>query len=346
VKGKIIRIIFVAVLVSSLMIIASSEITSEQKIAIPSYFYPGELWTKMEDGYPTVEIAIINPNSGAGTSANQDYANQVVSSKAAGLTVLGYIYSSYGKRNFNIIKKDIDKYYDWYDVDGIFIDEASTECSKTSYYEEINNYIKSKVGKAVTILNPGTQTNECYVNSADIILNFEDTFEVYRDAYTQSAWVFNYPPNRFWHLVHATPTISDMEQAVQLSKERNAGYVYVTPDALPNPWDTLPLDSYWDGELQAVSASNISDLQPPQPQQDLVEITTASYKTKKKQLIVEATSSQSPESVLTVEGFGTMSYSENRDDFRLDINGIPYPESVKVVSSLGGSDTANVNKRG
>ena len=34
-----------------------------------------------------------------------------------------------------------------------------------------------------------------------------------------------------------------------LSRQRNAGYVYVTPDDLPNPWDTLPSGSYWTHEL-------------------------------------------------------------------------------------------------
>jgi len=45
-----------------------------------------------------------------------------------------------------------------------------------------------------------------------------------------------------------------MRTIVQLSKERRAGWVYVTPDNLPNPWDTLPTGSYWSGELAAATA--------------------------------------------------------------------------------------------
>jgi hypothetical protein len=30
----------------------------------------------------------------------------------------------------------------------------------------------------------------------------------------------------------------------ELSALRNAGYLYVTDDVLPNPWDSLP--PYWD----------------------------------------------------------------------------------------------------
>jgi len=47
-----------------------------------------------------------------------------------------------------------------------------------------------------------------------------------------------------------------MKHAVRLSQERNAGWIYVTPDVMPNPWDTLPPDgsasSYWTEELKLV----------------------------------------------------------------------------------------------
>jgi hypothetical protein len=39
-----------------------------------------------------------------------------------------------------------------------------------------------------------------------------------------------------------------MEQVMALSKSRNAGYVYVTDDLLPNPYDTLPPAPYWADE--------------------------------------------------------------------------------------------------
>jgi hypothetical protein len=46
---------------------------------------------------------------------------------------------------------------------------------------------------------------------------------------------------------------ADMLQAVAWSKQRNAGWVYVTNDDLPNPWDTLPSDPYWSNELNAIN---------------------------------------------------------------------------------------------
>src|SRR5579859_2138294 len=73
--------------------------TVAENVAVPSYFYPGSLWTQMDSGYPTESLAIINPNSGPGASKDSNYANQVVTSQAAGLHVLGYVYTSYGSRS-------------------------------------------------------------------------------------------------------------------------------------------------------------------------------------------------------------------------------------------------------
>ena len=101
------------------------------------------------------------------------------------------------------------------------------------------------------ILNPGTQTKECYADSANVIVNFEDTYDAYArkdgtGAYeydkTEPAWVHNYPPSLFWHLVHSAPDEAAMRNAVGLGKQRGAYYMYVTPDEMPNPWNTLPSD--------------------------------------------------------------------------------------------------------
>ena len=63
-------------------------------------------------------------------------------------------------------------------VDGIFFDQASTDCSHArSYYKDLYSYVNGKDGRVV--LNPGTQTNECYMAVADIVVNFEDTYANY-----------------------------------------------------------------------------------------------------------------------------------------------------------------------
>lgn len=41
-----------------------------------------------------------------------------------------------------------------------------------------------------------------------------------------------------------------MKEEVEKAKEAGIGWIYVTDDVLPNPWDTLP--SYWEAEIAAI----------------------------------------------------------------------------------------------
>lgn len=42
-----------------------------------------------------------------------------------------------------------------------------------------------------------------------------------------------------------------MQQVCARSKTLNAGNMYVTGDGLPNPWDTLPAETYWTSSIAA-----------------------------------------------------------------------------------------------
>jgi hypothetical protein len=56
-----------------------------------------------------------------------------------------------------------------------------------------------------------------------------------------------------------------MQDAIRVSKTRNAGYVYVTDDTLANPWDSLPAQSYWTDEQNQVGPSGWPGASPPSP---------------------------------------------------------------------------------
>lgn len=223
-----------------------------QRIAIPSYFEPGELWNQLIAGAPTVGLAIINPADGPGSSVDPAYQTTVTQSQRNGILTLGYVATNYGRRSLTAVQQEIRRYFSWYAVNGIFLDEASTSCAKLSYYAALYRYIKQQRSGAKVVLNPGMNTSECYMKVADIIVNFEDPFSAYQN-WMPSPWVYQYPPQRFWHLVIGASQ-SEMQQAIHLSKGRHAGWVYVTPDDLPNPWDSLPSDPYWTDELNAVQS--------------------------------------------------------------------------------------------
>ena len=239
-----------------------------QKLAVPAYFYPCTsgatcYWPQLLARLNNAGIVVFNPANGNDTAISEDYRMQLLrlraQRKALGATTkfIGYVFTNYGNRSAADVKANIDNYYRWYQPDGIFFDEAlSTDCSKRDYYLDLKNYVLSKSARAFTVLNPGTATQECYMATADVLVTFEDTFNNYINR-VGPAWERNYPASRFWHLVHTTPQAS-MPVAVSLSKTRNVGYLYVTPDIYinplaDNPWDTLPDLPYWYDELTRLS---------------------------------------------------------------------------------------------
>ncbi|GAC1357760.1 MAG: hypothetical protein NVSMB42_16840 [Herpetosiphon sp.] len=257
--GRFWRRGIVLVMVGLIVIVASTKAgvaqasnVAGQRIAIPSYFYPGRYWQQLNAAAAVVKLAIINPNSGPGSELNTDYRMQVKQSQAAGVEIVGYVDTAYGKRLLIDVVAEIDRYYSWYGIDGIFLDQVSTDCQQQPYFLALHDYIKAKGRGARVILNPGTQTSECYMTAGDIVVTFEGTYGSYRTTYLPASWTSSYPAERFWHLIYGTTKIEEMAQAVVLSKQRGAGWVYVTPDTLPNPWGTLPVEPYWSAEVALV----------------------------------------------------------------------------------------------
>lgn len=240
-----------ACLLSSLALPGHSQ---SQQMGIPSYFYPGPLWTKLEAAAPTVGLAIINPNSGPGDRLDPAYAAQVQSLKQHRILTLGYVHTSYTKRSLNDVRAEMARYFQWYKVDGIFVDEVSNTKAEVAYYLQCHSLARSLYSKAVVVLNPGTQTDEGYMAACDILVNFESGWNAYQKQYAAPTWIKRYPASRFWHIVLQVPTDTDMRAVVRESKQRHAGWVFVTPYGDPNPYDKLPEQPYWSEELSALKS--------------------------------------------------------------------------------------------
>jgi hypothetical protein len=220
-------------------------------MAFPTYFYPGPLWTQMESGAPTAGLAIMNPASGPGTKIDSKYQAQVKEAQKKGLIVLCYVDTNYAKRDPAVVDAEIDEAFNWYGVNGIFLDQARNDVGGLSFYTGRYNYIKSHHPKALVVINPGTQVDEGYLKTADIICTFEDGYDDYSTKYSAPAWVTKYPASRFWHIVYGANQ-AQMLDSVAKSKQRHAGWVFVTSAGLPNPYDVLPAPSYWASELDAI----------------------------------------------------------------------------------------------
>ncbi len=237
------------------------------EIVVPAYFYPSGgagLWSSLNTAAAQVPLtAIMNPNSGPGNARDTNYVNAVNNLRTAGGNVIAYIYSSYGNRPLADVYADIDKYANWYSIDGIFVDEMwnAGPQAKVDYYASIYQYVKSKNAAWEVMGNPGTTTLENYANTptADRLMVFENVGTSY-PGYNPSSWNYKYDRSRFVHLVHTQASQANMEVDVERALQYNAGGIYVTNDVMNNPWDTLP--SYWNAQVARVAAINASLAMP------------------------------------------------------------------------------------
>ncbi|WP_203744753.1 spherulation-specific family 4 protein [Catellatospora bangladeshensis] len=248
-----------------------------QQLAVPAYFYPGgdgaALWQRLNT--PGVGIAVANPFSGPGKTRDPNYAAAIAAAKAAGVRVFGYVATGYlgttgraTRLNETTpaawaaqVQQDVATWYRLYGADGlggIFFDEVQNVCGpQDAYvktYRELDRHVRRAFPGAFTVVNPGIDTEPCYADVGDVILTFEGAYETYL-GWQPPSWHRALDPRRFWHLVHATDTTEQLANAVALSKQRQAGYLYVTPDVLANPWDSLPPDAYWSAQLAAASGN-------------------------------------------------------------------------------------------
>jgi spherulation-specific family 4 protein len=205
---------------------------------IPLYSYPGTTWTQVRKAHtwnPALSIvAIINPASGPGPSPDPNYVSGIAALQRAGVTVLGYDHTSYGARPLADVENDALLYHQWYRVDGVFFDEMANTAGHEQYYSSASTYAKS-LSMRLTIGNTGTDTVPSYVGTVDSMVIYES--RGYPPLSRFGGWHTSYPKATWGSISYATPALNAGKVC---GIARVAGYIYVTNDTLPNPYDTLP----------------------------------------------------------------------------------------------------------
>jgi hypothetical protein len=260
-----------------------------QQMIVPAYIYPSGTgatqWSSIASGGSAVGMAIANVTNGPGGAADSNWTTALAGAHKAGVKVLGYVDTGYFGTTGRTTRlgetttaawlaqaeTDVNLWYKFYgsNIDGVFFDDATNVCGPTSgtttysdLYAQLSQYVKQFHTGATTVDNPGTDVPQCYENSADVLLTFEGGYTSYQ-SYTPNSWESGYDPHKFFHVVYSA-TSSQLSNAVALSKNDNAGYVYITDAGLPNPYSTLP--SYWSGELSALPVTSTgTPATPSQP---------------------------------------------------------------------------------
>jgi len=163
------------------------------------------------------------------------------------------------------VKADIDKWYSWYDIDGIFLDCQAYSTGFEAYYSRIYAYIKGKDSSALVVGNPGVNTIESFlvyngktVTDAVCIFETDNGFS----TWTPSSWCSKYNSDRFYVLPYNISS-NEWKAVVDRAALLNIGWIYCTDDTGVNPWDTLP--SYFEAMCDYIAVYS-----KPDPEQEPV----------------------------------------------------------------------------
>ena len=152
----------------------------------------------------------------------------------------------------------MQRYADWYHVDGVFLDEMSNRSADLPFYSTVSTSLRAAHAGWQIVGNPGTSTPADYLAVADTLVTFEGAGDSYASSATLP-WMSSADPARQAHLFYNVSGTASMQALLAQAVERHAGYVYITDDrytpsnpAEPNPWDQLP--TYFAAEAAAVAA--------------------------------------------------------------------------------------------
>ncbi|MGB0389885.1 MAG: spherulation-specific family 4 protein, partial [Ardenticatenaceae bacterium] len=164
--------------------------------------------------------------------------------------------TDYGNRSLSEVKADVDLYDQHFDIHGIFFDQAASSASKVDDYQELYDYVKSRANLDKVIINPGTHTDEGYVSrpASDVAVIFANDSSQWPN-YQPDAYVATYPANRFAMLAHGVPDVATMQSHIDLAKERNIGYVYLT-DGTFSRNRRVAIPTFWSEEVAYIEKTN------------------------------------------------------------------------------------------
>lgn len=213
------------------------------------YGYIGPMWRHLAAAPPArTTTAIANLGNGPGAMRDPEVAALFDQARAAGVRVVGYVYTRYGQRPLALVTRDVARWERWYGVDGIFVDNVtSVRAGNFAYYRSLSHRIRASAGRYIVMNGWATQK---YMALADMLLMFEGNVAGFRRFETPE-WTRSFNASRFASIVYGVRGQKAMRAVLDASKDRNVGTLYVTDGRWPHQYRYLPsfLQSQ-DGYLQ------------------------------------------------------------------------------------------------
>jgi Spherulation-specific family 4 len=230
------------------------------RLWVPAYYYPFgpglREWNRLIESAKSAPIvAIVNPASGPGDHVDTNFAAILPRARKAGITLVGYIGTQYTRKPLATVREEVETFLRFYpDIQGFHFDEQSSDARGVDYYAELYRYVHRRIPGALVLTNPGTSCEAGYASrpASDVICLFER--ERGFGEFKPPTWISRFPGSQFCVQAHKVETEEQMKDSLLRAARLKIGYVFITDDVGPNPYDRLP--SYWDAEVEAVRRVN------------------------------------------------------------------------------------------
>lgn len=235
------------------MTVTAATVNNTSHIFVPAYSYPtdpsgtGTTWAQYENGSPAVSFIIANVSNGPGASANSDYTTGIANMHANSVNVLGYVTTSSGGHLIaeSTVKAQIDSWYSFYTIDGIFLDTALATTQNITYYTDLYNYIRGKDAiRNYVMINPASIPPETYMPILDTVCVFEDVLGNIGNFNAQS-YMANYPATKFAAVVQGVSNAASVDSTMSALQSANVGLVYITDQTSTTVYTTPPSTTIW-----------------------------------------------------------------------------------------------------
>ncbi|MHC3474541.1 spherulation-specific family 4 protein [Streptomyces sp. 7R007] len=206
-------------------------------LLVPYYEHPSARpaeWAAIVAAAPRLHGVVLNPASGPGARPDPAFAEVAARLRAAGVRVLGYTDTDYGRRAHADVVGDLVRFRDWYRTDGAFLDQVSAGTGEFPHYQRLA-VAAWGAGAGTLVLNHGTTPHPAYARLADVLVTFEGTWTSYRRLPPQP-WRGT-PGTRLCHLVYGVPADVDLAGP---ARARGATLHCAVPGMGDHPWGTLP----------------------------------------------------------------------------------------------------------
>ncbi|MHB9850625.1 spherulation-specific family 4 protein [Streptomyces krungchingensis] len=205
-------------------------------LLVPYYEHPRvrpAAWEALLAAAPRLHGVVLNPAGGPGEHPDGAFAEVAGRLRAAGVRVLGYVDTGYGRRPRAEVVHELSRHRAWYRADGAFLDQAAASDVEFDHYRRLATDVR-ELGCGTLVLNHGTAPHPAYGGIADVLVTFEGAWDTYRGG-PLPPWTGS--GARVCHLVHGVPAGADVAAR---ARDRGAALHCAVPGTGAHPWGTLP----------------------------------------------------------------------------------------------------------